>query len=43
MAGRPGILLEGSEHFCVGPDTRLRLWYGRRSQLEDHVEYSPRL
>ncbi|KZT03136.1 uncharacterized protein LAESUDRAFT_762129 [Laetiporus sulphureus 93-53] len=33
VAGRPGIPLE-DEHFCVGPDTRLPLWYGRRSQLD---------
>lgn len=30
VAGRPGITLE-DERFCVGPDTRLPLWYGRRS------------
>ncbi|KAM5540228.1 hypothetical protein V8D89_006047 [Ganoderma adspersum] len=29
----PGIPLE-DERFCVGPDTRLPLWYGRRSQLD---------
>ena len=28
----PGITLE-DKHFCVGPDTSLRLCYGRRSQL----------
>ena len=28
-----GIPLE-DERFCVGPDTRLPLWYGRRSQLD---------
>ena len=33
MAGGPGIPLE-DERFCVGPDTRLPLWYGRRSQLD---------
>ena len=32
-AGGPGIPLE-DERFCVGPDVRLPLWYGRRSQLE---------
>jgi len=32
VAGWPGILLEDAR-FCVGPDTRLPLWYGRRSQL----------
>ena len=30
--GKPGISLEDGR-FCVGPDTRLPLWYGRRSQL----------
>ena len=29
----PDIPLE-DKHFCVGQDTRLRLWYGRRSQLD---------
>lgn len=29
----PGIPPE-DKHFCVGQDTRLRLWYGRRSQLD---------
>jgi hypothetical protein len=33
VAGRPGIPLE-DKHFCVGPDTTLRLWFGRRSQLD---------
>ena len=33
VAGRPYILLE-DKRFCVGPDTRLPLWYGRRSQLD---------
>ena len=33
VAGRPGIKLE-DERFCVGPDTRLPLWFGRRSQLD---------
>ncbi|TBU29340.1 protein kinase subdomain-containing protein PKL/CAK/Fmp29 [Dichomitus squalens] len=33
LVGRPGIPLE-DERFCVGPDTTLRLWYGRRSQLD---------
>lgn len=23
-----------NEHFCVGPDARLHMWYGRRSQLD---------
>ncbi|KAG1725600.1 protein kinase subdomain-containing protein PKL CAK Fmp29 [Suillus lakei] len=30
---RPGITLE-DKHFYVGPDTSLRLWHGRRSQLD---------
>ena len=30
--GRPGVPLE-NEGFCIGPDVRLSLWYGRRSQL----------
>jgi Phosphotransferase enzyme family len=33
VAGSPGIPLE-DERFCVGPDTRLPLWYGRRAQLD---------
>jgi len=33
VPGGPGIPLE-DERFCVGPDTRLSLWYGRRSQLD---------
>ncbi|KAJ7485197.1 protein kinase subdomain-containing protein PKL/CAK/Fmp29 [Mycena galericulata] len=33
VAGGPGIPLE-DERFCVGPDVRLTLWYGRRSQLD---------
>lgn len=33
VAGRPGTLLE-DERFCVGSDTRLPLWFGRRSQLD---------
>ena len=28
-----GVPLE-DERFCIGPDTRLPMWYGRRSQLE---------
>jgi len=32
VAGGPGIPLE-DPRFCVGPDTRLPFWYGRRSQL----------
>ncbi|RDX44619.1 protein kinase subdomain-containing protein PKL/CAK/Fmp29 [Lentinus brumalis] len=30
---RPGVPLE-DKRFCVGPDTRLPLWFGRRSQLD---------
>ncbi|KAF7364019.1 Protein kinase subdomain-containing protein PKL/CAK/Fmp29 [Mycena sanguinolenta] len=30
---KAGIPLE-DERFCVGPDTRTSLWYGRRSQLD---------
>ena len=33
VAGSPGIPLE-DERFCVGPDTRVPLWYGRRAQLD---------
>ncbi|KAG7441085.1 protein kinase subdomain-containing protein PKL/CAK/Fmp29 [Guyanagaster necrorhizus] len=33
VAGEAGIPLEDAR-FCVGPDTRLPLWYGRRSQLD---------
>jgi len=33
MAGRGAIPLK-DERFCVGPDTRLPMWYGRRSQLD---------
>ena len=29
----PGITLE-DKRFCVGPDTSLPVWYGRRSQLD---------
>ncbi|KIO03722.1 hypothetical protein M404DRAFT_9474 [Pisolithus tinctorius Marx 270] len=35
---RSGITLE-NKSFCVGPDTSLRLWCGRRSQLD--VDRSP--
>jgi hypothetical protein len=31
-AGRMGIPLNDGR-FCVGPDARLHMWYGRRSQL----------
>ena len=33
MAGVAGIPLK-DESFCIGPDARLSMWYGRRSQLE---------
>ncbi|KZT08926.1 protein kinase subdomain-containing protein PKL/CAK/Fmp29 [Laetiporus sulphureus 93-53] len=33
VAGRKGIPLK-DERFCVGPDARLHMWYGRRSQLD---------
>ncbi|KNZ76689.1 hypothetical protein J132_09222 [Termitomyces sp. J132] len=33
VAGTTGIPLN-DERFCVGPDVRLRMWYGRRSQLD---------
>ncbi len=33
VAGRTGIPLD-DERFCVGPDARLHMWYGRRSQLD---------
>ncbi|GJJ07135.1 hypothetical protein Clacol_001335 [Clathrus columnatus] len=40
VARSPGVPLE-DERFCVGPDTRLSLWYGRRSQLDvDRGPYS---
>jgi len=29
----PGVLLDDKD-FCIGPDTRLPLWYGRRAKLE---------
>ena len=32
VTGRKGIPFD-DERFCVGPDVRLRMWYGRRSQL----------
>ena len=38
VTGGPGIPLE-DECFCVGPDTRLVLWYGKRSQLD--IEWGP--
>ncbi|KAL5522368.1 hypothetical protein ACEPAG_8384 [Sanghuangporus baumii] len=33
VAGRAAIPLK-DERFCVGPDSRLSMWYGRRSQLD---------
>ena len=33
VAGKAAIPLK-DERFCVGPDTRLPMWYGRRSQLD---------
>ncbi|KAI0084605.1 protein kinase subdomain-containing protein PKL/CAK/Fmp29 [Irpex rosettiformis] len=34
LTGKPPmILLKDDKRFCVGPDTRLPMWYGRRSQL----------
>jgi len=38
VGGRTGIPLN-DERFCVGPDCRLHMWYGRRSQL--HVDRGP--
>ncbi len=31
---RPGRTTLANKNFCVGPDTNLPLWYGRRSQLD---------
>lgn len=31
--GRTGITLD-DDRFCIGPDARVRMWYGRRSQLD---------
>lgn len=33
VTGKTGIPLS-DEPFCVGPDARLHMWYGRRSQLD---------
>ena len=33
MGGRASIPLN-DERFCIGPDARLHMWYGRRSQLD---------
>lgn len=40
IAWRPIIPLK-DERFCVGPDTRLHLWYGRRSRLD--IDRGPRM
>ncbi|KAF5389794.1 hypothetical protein D9757_003664 [Collybiopsis confluens] len=32
--GKKGIPLNSDKRFCLGPDARLRMWYGRRSQLD---------
>lgn len=32
VSGNPGIPLE-DDRFCVGPDTKLYMWFGRRSHL----------
>jgi hypothetical protein len=39
----PGLrITPDNEHFCVGPDTRLPLWYGRRAKLDvDRGPYTP--
>jgi hypothetical protein len=42
VAGRTGIPLR-DERFCVGPDARLHMWYGKRSQHDvpgDNVRHS---
>ena len=33
MAGKDAVPLK-DKRFCIGPDTRLPMWYGRRSQLD---------
>lgn len=34
-SGKTGIpILLNGERFCIGPDARLHMWYGRRSQLD---------
>ena len=33
LTGKAGILLK-DKRFCVGPDVRLPLWYGKRSHLD---------
>jgi len=38
MARRAAILLK-DKCFCVGPDMRLPMWYGRRSQLD--IDWGP--
>jgi hypothetical protein len=33
--GKTGISMPlNGERFCIGPDVRLHMWYGRRSQLD---------
>ncbi|KAH6905619.1 hypothetical protein BKA70DRAFT_1291717 [Coprinopsis sp. MPI-PUGE-AT-0042] len=32
--GLHGLRVPGDERFCVGPDTKVSLWYGRREQLD---------
>lgn len=34
ITGKNGIPFGDDERFCVGPDVRLNMWYGRRSQLD---------
>ena len=39
LGGRTRTIPLNDEQFCVGPDARLHMWYGRRSQL--NVERGP--
>ncbi|KAF9059859.1 protein kinase subdomain-containing protein PKL/CAK/Fmp29 [Rhodocollybia butyracea] len=34
VTGSKGIPLRKNKCFCVGPDTRISMWHGRRSQLD---------
>lgn len=35
VGGKPGVFLEDYDgRFCIGPDTNLPMWYGKRSQLD---------
>ncbi|KAI0343160.1 hypothetical protein BDW22DRAFT_1407075 [Trametopsis cervina] len=34
VGGGAGVPLGNASEFCVGPDVRLHMWYGRRAQLE---------